>query len=242
MPARSFLKLVLGKLAAPWVQLYRNVRQGSARLPEELIEQGPRIQASAQYGGMGERELELRMEQIIERILSTRRRVHEPAKQLAPFNHFEQRRFLDSGQALADRDVELAYQFFHFGIPSLRLIDEEHWDGWLDHLLTCYDRIGVTGAVEAMQQVESYLQKILGGARSVRLSDVERLVESLLVGFGGRPLKVGIAAEPYTDTETVYLPELMDACSTRRGKLRIAQGYRRVPVGANPIRNIPGAQ
>ena len=215
MSTRSFLKLVLGKLAAPWVQLYRNVRQGSARLPEELIEQGPRIQASAQYGGMGERELELRMEQIIERILSTRRRVHEPAKQLAPFNHFEQRRFLDSGQALADRDVELAYQFFHFGIPSLRLIDEEHWDGWLDHLCACYDQIGVDAAVQAMQEVENYLQKILGGARSIRLSDVERLVESLLVGFGGRPLKIGIAAEPYTDTETVYLPELIDACSNR---------------------------
>ncbi len=215
MPARSFLKLILGKLAAPWVQLYRNVRQGSARLPEELIEQGPRIRASARYGGMGERELELRMEQIIERILSTRRRVHEPAKQLAPFNHFEQRRFLDSGQALADRDVELAYQFFHFGIPSLRLIDEEHWDGWLDHLRACHELAGVDAAVHAMQEVEGYLQKILGGARAIRLNDVERLVESLLVGFGGRPLKVGIAPEPYTDTETVYLPELMDACGTR---------------------------
>lgn len=215
MPARSFLKLILGKLAAPWVQLYRNVRQGSARLPEELIEQGPRIQASARYGGMGERELELRMEQIIERILSTRRRVHEPAKQLAPFNHFEQRRFLDSGQALADHDVELAYQFFHFGIPSLRLIDEEHWDGWLDHLRACYNLVGVDAAVQAMQEVEGYLQKILGGARAIRLNDVEQLVESLLVGFGGRSLKVGIAPEPYTDTETVYLPELMDACGTR---------------------------
>ena len=78
MRIRSLLDLVLGKLAAPWVQLYRNLRQGSARLPEELIEQGPRIRASAQYGGMGERELELRMEQVIERILSNRRRVHEP--------------------------------------------------------------------------------------------------------------------------------------------------------------------
>lgn len=216
MQIRPLLKLILGKIVAPWIQLYRNVRQGSARLPEELIEQGPRIQASAQYGGMGERELELRMEQIIERILSARRRVHEPAKQLAPFNHFEQRRFLDSGQALADRDVELAYQFFHFGIPSLRLIDEEHWDGWLDHLRACHDQIGVDAAVQAMQEAEGYLQKILGGARGVRLNDVERLVESLLVGFGGRPLKVGTAAQPYTDTETVYLPELMDVCGTRK--------------------------
>ncbi len=216
MRIRPLLNSILGKLAAPWVQLYRNVRQGPARLPEELVEQGPRIQASAQYGGMGERELELRMEQIVgDRILSSRHSVHEPAKQLAAFNHFEQRRFLESGQALAERDVELAYQFFHFGIPSLRMIDEEQWDGWLGHLCTCYDRVGVTGAVEAMQQMESYLQKVLGGARSVRLNDVDRLIESLLVGFGGRTLKVESAAEPYTDTETVYLPDLTEICGTR---------------------------
>ena len=218
MQTRPLLKSILGKLAAPWVQLYRNVRQGPARLPEELVEQGPRIQASAQYGGMGERELELRMEQIVgDRIVSSRHSVHEPAKQLAAFNHFEQRRFLESGQILADSDIELAYQFFHLGVPSLRMIDEEHWDGWLGHLRTCHDRIGVIGAAEAMQQVESYLQKVFGDARSVRLNDVDRLIESLLVGFGGRPLKVESAPDPYTDTETVYLPELLETCDTYAG-------------------------
>ena len=150
MRIRPLLNQILGKLASPWMQLYRNIRQGPARLPEELIEQGPRIQASAQYGGMGERELELRMEQIVDRVLSSRHRVHKPAKKLAAFNHFEQRRFLESGRILADSNAELAYQFFHFGIPSLQMIDEEHWDGWLDHLSACHDRIGVTGAVEAM--------------------------------------------------------------------------------------------
>ena len=215
MRIRSLLNSVLKKLASPWVQLYRNIRQGPARLPEELIEQGPRIQASAQYGGMGERELELRMEQIVERILSGRHSVHEPAKQLTAFNHFEQRRFLESGQTLADSDTELAYQFFHFGIPSLQMIDEEHWDGWLGHLCACYDRIGIIGAVQAMQQVDGYLQKVLGDARSVRLNEVDRLIESLLTGFGGRPLKVDSAAKPYTDTETVYLPDLLDVCDTR---------------------------
>ena len=215
MPVPPFLTLLGRKLAAPWLQLYRNVRQGPARLPEELIEQGPRIQASAQYGGMGERELELRMEQIVDRILSSRHSVHEPACQLVAFNYVEQHRFLEAGQTLADSNAELAYQFFHFAVPSLRLIDEEYWDGWLDHLCSCYDRLGVTGAVQAMQQVEHYLELLLGGERSVRLGDVERLIESLLVGFGGRLLKVASAADPYTDTDTVYLPDLLDTCDTR---------------------------
>ena len=219
MRTPSFLVLLGRKCAAPWLQLYRNIRQGPARLPEELIEKGPRIQASAQYGGMGERELELRMEQIVDRILSSRHSVHEPAQQLTVFNHFEQRRFLESGQVLADSNGELAYQFFHFGIKSLRLIDEKDWDDWLNHLCACYDRSGVNGAVQAMRQVENYLRQRLGGARSVRLDDVERLIESLLIGFGGRPLKVASSVESYTDTETVYLPSLLDVFETRKENL-----------------------
>ncbi len=203
------------KVAAPWTRLYRNIRRGAARLPEELVERGPRVQASARYGGMGERELELRMERIVERMLSSRHSMHEPAKRLAIFNHFEQRRFLKAGRDLARLEPKLAYQFFHHGIPSLRMIDEERWDDWLEHLRSCHGLAGIDGAVEAMRQVETYLRNTLGDSQSVRLSDVDQLIESLLLGFGGRPLKVKSAPEPYTDTETVYLPDSLSACDTR---------------------------
>ncbi len=213
----SIGRRILRQLTAPARQLYRNLQQGPARLPEELIEQGPRVRASAQFGGMGERELQLRMEQIVERILSSRHSVMEPAKQLAAFNHVEQQRFLKSAQTLCESNAELAYQFFHFGVPSLRDIDEQYWEGWEGHLCECFDRQGVQGAIEAMQQVESYLQRILGTPQTVRLEDIESLIESLLIGFGGRALKVDVAQAgiPWTDTECVYLPERIECATTR---------------------------
>ena len=199
----------------PWVRLWQNLNQGAARLPPELIKSGPRIQASAQFGGMGERELQLRMEQTIDRILSSRHSVLQPAHELTAFSHIEQQRFLQSGQMLSLSNAALAYQFYHFAIPSLRVVDGPHWDDWITHLLACYDHGGVNDAIQAMQQVDQWLALRQGDPQSVHLPDVERLIESLLRAFGGRPLKVAIGAEPYTDTDTVFLPERLTAFSRR---------------------------
>ena len=206
---------LLSALAAPGKRLLRNLRAGAAAPPPELLESGPRGRASARYGGMGERELQLRMEQTVDRILSSRHSVLEPARELAGCNHFEQRRFLAAGEMLAASNAELAYQFFRFGLPSLRLLEEKDWDGWLGHLLARYDRQGVTGAVAAMQRAEDYARERRGDPRGVRLEQVEDLLGSILTGFGGRPLKVAAGAEPYTDTDTVFLPERMQDGASR---------------------------
>ncbi len=205
MRARRFLSA----LAAPGRRLWRNVRAGGAPPPAELLEHGPRLRASARYGGMGERELQLRMERIVDRILSSRHSLLEPARELAACNHFEQRRFLAAGETLAAANAELAYRFFHFGLPSLRLLEEKDWDGWLQRLLDRYDRRGVTAATAAMQRAGDYARELRGDPRGVRLEQVAELLEAILAGFGGRPLKVAAGAEPHTDTDTVFLPERM---------------------------------
>ena len=199
MRARRFL-------SAPARWLRRAARAADAPPPAA---EPPRIRASARYGGMGERELQLRMEQVVERVLSSRHSVLEPARALAAYSHFEQRRFLAAGEQCAASNAELAYQFYRFGLPSLRLLEEADWDGWVDHLLRCYDRRGVTAAVAAMQRAGDYARERRGDPRGVRLEEVAGLLESILAGFGGRPLKVAAGAEPYTDTATVHLPERM---------------------------------
>ena len=217
MRARRFLSA----LAAPGRRLLRNIRAGAAAPPPELLERGPRIRASARYGGMGERELQLRMERIVDRILSSRHSLHEPARALAACNHFEQQRFLAAGEMFAASNAELAYQFFHFGRPSLRLLEDRDWDAWLGHLLARYDRQGVTGAVAAMQRAGDYARELRGDPRGVRLEQVAGLLESVLAGFGGRPLKIAAGAEPHTDTDTVFLPARMQDGAGRAENLAL---------------------
>ena len=56
------------------------------------------LTTSASYGGMGVRELQLRMELLVDQVLSSNRSVFEPAKMLAEFAKVEQDRFLNAGE------------------------------------------------------------------------------------------------------------------------------------------------
>ncbi len=240
----TYLKPAIRLLGSPALRFWRIIRQGPAEPPKELVEKGPRLQASAQYGGMGERELQLRMEQIVDRILSSRHSVHKPAQELVSFSHLDQRRFLQAAETFASSNAELAYQFCHFGIDSLRAVNEDYWDDWIGHLCASYDQLGVNGAVQAMQNVDRYLREVLGAAQSIRFQEIAGLIETLLLGFGGRPMKIEVGPQPYTDTATLYLPERIDECATREENFelfkataahlwaQVRYGTYRTPTGA----------
>lgn len=172
------------------------------------------IIASAQYGGMGVRELQLRMELLVDQVLSSRRNVFEPAKQLAGFAKMEQDRFLCSVDKIRSTSVELAYNFCHFAPRSLQLIDEEKWDDWIVRLLEVYDNAGVNGAITAMKNVDEYVQSISLIPTGVTFEHVARILESFVVGLHGRKLKVEANNSLYTDTETIRLPEVLSRFSS----------------------------
>ncbi len=166
------------------------------------------LTTSATYGGMGVRELQLRMELLVDPVISSRRSVFEPAKQLAAFAKVEQDRFLNCVDNLRNTSVELAYNFCHFAPPCLRLVGEEHWDDWIARLLAAYDDSGVSGAVKAMQDVNLYVQSITHTPASVSLEEVSRVLENFVIGLHGRRLNIEASDVFYTDTESIRLPEI----------------------------------
>ena len=89
------------------------------------------LTTSAPYGGMGVRELQLRLELLIEPVLSVQRSVIETAKELAGFTKADQDRFLTSVERICRTDVEFAYIFCQFAPRCLHLVDEEYWDDWI---------------------------------------------------------------------------------------------------------------
>ena len=89
------------------------------------------LTTSASYGGMGERELQLRMEILVDQVLTSRRSVFESAKELAVFAKVDQDRFLNSVDSLCNTSVELAFNFCQFAPKSLQLVDEENWNEWV---------------------------------------------------------------------------------------------------------------
>ena len=173
------------------------------------------ITASAAYGGMGIRELQLRMELLVEQVLSSHRSVFEPAKQLAKYALVDQERFLNSVASISNTSVELAYNFCHFAPPSLQLVDEENWDHWIVTLLETYDKKGVNGAINVMKNVDKYIQSISNAPTSVALQEVSRILESFVIGLNGRRLSVESSDVFYTDTETIHVPDISSEFNKR---------------------------
>ncbi len=84
------------------------------------LRQQARARASARYGGMGERELQLRMELILENFIADRDyKVVETAKRLAMFSLSEQERFLKAAEQLARHSPKLAHRFCLTGIAAM---------------------------------------------------------------------------------------------------------------------------
>ena len=77
---------------------------------------GPKLKASAKYGGMAERQIQMKLELHLEPILSNQKGVIEPAKNLCLFSMQDQERFIDTVGDISDTDLELAYEFCHHGI------------------------------------------------------------------------------------------------------------------------------
>lgn len=173
------------------------------------------ITTSATYGGMGVRELQLRMELLVNQVLTTQRSVFEPAKQLAVFAKVDQDRFLDSVEKICNTNVELAYNFCQLAPRSVQLVDEENWEDWIEHLLKTYIENGIDNAIDKMRNIDAYVQSLIHAPNSVSLDEVSRILESFVIGLSGRYLSVEVNDEFYTDTESIKLPEISEQFNKR---------------------------
>lgn len=171
------------------------------------------LTTSASYGGMGVRELQLRMELLVDQVISSHRGVFEPAERLAVFSKVDQDRFLGSVKKISRTSVELAYNFCHFAPESLQRIDDIHWDDWIIRLLEVYDTKGVNGAIGTMKRVDDFVQSVTHAPSSITLEKVSHILESFVIGLSGRKLAVESSDVYYTDTQTIHLPEVLSEFS-----------------------------
>jgi len=171
-------------------------------------------QNSSSYGGMGEREIELRLELIVEPVLNTKRTVFKPAQLLAESSLADQERFIASVDELSKTDAELAFQFCHLGAISLKIVEELAWQDWVNHILNAYRDNGIDASINTMQTLDQYLESITHAAHSVSYEDISRIVESIITGLNGRSLTLKQNDKLFTDTETIHLPENISTFNT----------------------------
>lgn len=164
-------------------------------------------QNSSAFGGMGEREMQLRLELIVEDVLTTKNSVFKPAQALVDISLADQERFLGSVETLANTDLMLAFEFCHHATSSITLVDEEDWSEWIDHLLKAFHQGGLDASILSMQQVNDYIDRNSAAPTSVSFDEISRVIESIITGLNGRRLKLEQSDLLFTDTEVIHLPD-----------------------------------
>lgn len=181
----------------------------------------PGSRSTAVFGGMQVRELQARLELLVDPVLNRHRSVIEPARALAEYSLVEQERFIASVDRISLNNPELAFRFCQQAIPALAVLDDAAWEPWIDGLLETFGDRGLDASVADIEAFHSYQEARTPASGSVAFTEVARVLESIIQALNGRALKLAAAEQSYTDTETLFLPSHISRFPTREDNFRL---------------------
>ena len=166
-------------------------------------------------------ELEERLEEHVDAVLSSRRTAAGPARQLAAFDAEHQGFVLHWVGAMAATHAEMGLQFATHAPQALAHMDLEGVEAWAIQAMDAFDRAGLRSGIAALQQVEAYARVRAQRASGLPLEEVAGVLEHFLHGLDGRTLRLEAGTQTYTDTETLYLPALLGRLGAREANFRL---------------------
>ena len=165
--------------------------------------------ASAPGEPLGAHQLEERLDEALEPVLSSRRTAQPLALRLAPLERELQDFTLHWVGVIARTSSEMAYQFAALAPDALRKFDLVAAEAWIIHAMDTFDREGLYRASSELKDLDAYIAAFSGMTRAVAFEDACNVLGFFICGLSGRRLKLEAGTEAYTDTETIHLP----ACS-----------------------------
>ena len=163
---------------------------------------------------LSESELDDRLDYLLNPVLSSRRTAAPLARLMAPLKRPLQDFVLHWIEVIGRTNYEMAFQFAAVAPAALARIDTATAEAWIIQAMDTYDREGLYRGGQVFKQIDSFLQRA-DATQGALFEDHAHILELFACGLSGRRLKLDLAAEPYTDTETLYLPPRIAAFPTR---------------------------
>lgn len=159
-------------------------------------------------------QMEEQLDRFLDSVLTSRRTATGLAKMLAVCNRQQQDFILEWMRMIRQSThAEMAYQFASHATRALDLMDEEGVAAWAVHAMDVYDKKGLHPAIAILSEVDTFIQtqKVTG----LPLEDILGILQLYIAGLSGRPLKIESSEIVYTDTETLFLPPLLNRFTAR---------------------------
>jgi nitric oxide reductase NorD protein len=166
--------------------------------------------------GQDERkQIEDILEELLAACLSSRRTAARIVPAIAALARPQQEFVLHWVRVVAQSNAELAYQFAAAVPRALALLGARGTETWLIAVLDVFDREGSYAAGAALKDLARFERSWTEPSRALRLSDVTGVLEMFVCGLAGRALRVVPDEAPWTDTQTVYLPDEVSRFAAR---------------------------
>ncbi len=192
-------------------------------------------------------ELETRLDEALDPVLSSRRTAAPLARALAAIERAQQDFVLKWVDIITKTNSEMAYQFAARAPEAFRLMTPATIEAWVIHAMDVYDNEGLYPGCAAFAQVESFAAEAAAAAHCVTLEENRHVLELFVQGLTGRALKLEAAADIYTDTAALFLPPRLSRFAEPRDNFRLYKamvahlwaqtwyGTFRAPAGAPPL-------
>lgn len=176
---------------------------------------------TAKHGGMQVRELQTRLELLINPTRKSHSGVHGAALALAEYNLVEQNRFLKALGRMVRQDADLAECFCRDAPPALGILPDRTWLPWVEHILKTYSGAGLAAAIEVVGDFTSRRWQARDDTAGVSYTDIAGIMEAFVLGLSGRTLKLDTTENSYTDTETLCFPAHIDRYPDRDSNFQL---------------------
>ena len=116
---------------------------------------------------------------------------------------------LDWTQRVASTNIELAHQFLRYSITAIESMELAVIEAWALEAMNEYDKLGLHAALKVIHKVDEFVQYQHDKSVAAILDDKLAILQHFTHGLSGRRLEIQESSTCYTDTEIIYLPNIL---------------------------------
>ena len=128
---------------------------------------------------------------------------------LAPLDRDTQDFILNWVERIASTNIQISYEFTRRVVEALDRLDRRVIEAWAVHAMDTYDRVGLRPALEVLFKVDDFLAHAHAHAAGAFFDEVKPVLSTFLCGLSGRRLELKRHEQVYTDSERLFLPNVM---------------------------------
>lgn len=111
-------------------------------------------------------------------------------------------------ERLLTTNVYISHEFIVRVVEALDRLERRTIEALAVHAADVFDRAGLRPALDVIQKVDEFLVNAHAHAEGVTFEEVEAVLSTFVCGLSGRRLKLAQGDGVYTDSETLFLPNI----------------------------------